>query len=244
MAKEEIQLAARVTSLRMCTLFSGLPASDLERIAGFAQARHLEKGEVLFVEGSVSRGFYVMRAGAVSVHRIGLTGREQVIAVFRAGESFAEASLASTEGYPANARAMEASEVLLIPKAEMLALLGSRPDLALRMLGSMSQHLRVLVGALDDMTLKDVETRLANWVLRRCPGGGGAAPVVVELGMTKTMWAAELGVRIETLSRTLARFREEGLLETRGRAVTVLHPGRLAERLQRNLSGLGGSRRN
>ena len=37
------------------------------------------------------------------------------------------------------------------------------------MLGSMSQHLRVLVGLLDDLTLKDMETRLANWLLKHCP---------------------------------------------------------------------------
>jgi HSP20 family molecular chaperone IbpA len=48
------------------------------------------------------------------------------------------------------------------PKTDFIELLRRRPELALRMLGSMSQHLRVLVGLLDDLTLKDMETRLTN----------------------------------------------------------------------------------
>ena len=58
------------------------------------------------------------------------------------------------------------------------------------MLGSMSQHLRVIVGLLDDLTLKDMETRLANWLLKRCPGRIGDHAVEVKLDRTKLVPAA------------------------------------------------------
>lgn len=54
-------------------------------------------------------------------------------------------------------------------KDGILALLKRQPELALRMLASMSSHLRVLVGQIEDLTVKDVETRLANWLVKRCP---------------------------------------------------------------------------
>ncbi len=101
--------------------------------------------------------------------RVSTPGKSGVIYVFRPVESFAEGALASEFGYPADARTSEASVVLLIPKREFIDLLRSRPELALRMLGSMSQHLRVLVGLLDDLALKDSETRVANWLLKRFP---------------------------------------------------------------------------
>jgi CRP/FNR family transcriptional regulator len=69
------------------------------------------------------------------VHRVSAAGKEQVIHVFRPVESFAEAALASAGGYPADARATEASAVVLVPKRDFVALLRSRPELALRMLG-------------------------------------------------------------------------------------------------------------
>ena len=120
-------------------------------------------------------------------------------------------ALAAATGYPADARALEPTQVLLVQKDGILALLKRQPELALRMLGSMSSHLRVLVGQLEDLTLKDVETRLANWLVKRCPNPQSEAPVKIELTMTKRVLAAELGTVSETFSRTLAKFREQKL---------------------------------
>lgn len=228
----DLKLTGLVSSLRCCQLFSGLPADDLAAIAGFTHVIRLEKGDYLFHEGETSRGFYVVQAGAINVHRVNAAGKEQVIHVFRAGESLAEAALASPTGYPANARAVEATTVLLIPKAPILELIGRRPDLALRMLGSMSTHLRVLVGALDDLTLKDVETRLLNWLVKHARDAIGG---VIQLASTKRALAAELGTSSETLSRTLARLRDAKLITVAARAITVHEPARLEAMLRRNL---------
>jgi len=197
--------------------------------------KSLEKGDYLFHEGHVAHGFYVVQRGAINVHRVNAAGKEQVIHVFRAGDSFAEIALASDTGYPADARAIEPSQVLLIQKAGILDLLKRRPELALRMLGSMSSHLRVLVGQLEDLTLKDVETRLANWLIKRCPDPRSEQPVTIHLTMTKRVLAAELGTISETFSRTLAKFREQRLISVKGRTVTVLSPARLNALLRKNL---------
>jgi len=231
----EFRTAATLNALRSCQLLASVPASDLETIASFAIPKQLAKGDYLFHEGGSSEGFYVVQRGAINVHRVSATGKEQVIHVFRAGQSFAEAALASEGGYPADARAIEESNVFLIPKADFLGLLRNRPELALRMLGSMSQHLRVLVGLIDDLTLKDIESRLANWLLKRCPRPYGAAPRTLQLDRTKRMLAAELGTVSETLSRTLAKFREERLVRVAGKSITILNPARLDELLRRNL---------
>jgi CRP/FNR family transcriptional regulator len=99
----------------------------------------------------------------------------------------------------------------------------------------MSSHLRVLVGQLEDLTLKDVETRLANWLLKRCTNPRDGSPVNIELTVTKRMLAAELGTVGETFSRTMAKFRDQKLATVKGRTVTVLSPKRLGELLRRNL---------
>jgi CRP/FNR family transcriptional regulator len=231
----ELKLAAIVNTLRACQLFAGVPVADLKHIAAIAILKSLRKGDYLFHEGEPSRGFYIVQQGTINVHRVGAGGKEQVIHVFRAGESFAEATLATGTGYPADARALESSQVLLMQKENFLALLRRQPELALRMIGSISQHLRALVGLLDDLTLKDVETRLANWLLKRCPQAEGVAPVRIELSMTKRVLAAELGTVSETFSRALAKFREQGLITVKGKTVTVVSPARLAALLRKNL---------
>jgi CRP/FNR family transcriptional regulator len=227
----DLKLTGLIGSLRCSQLFSGLSSEDLTVIAGFTVLRNLAKDEYLFRQGDPSEGFYVMQRGAVNVHRVNTTGKEQVIHVFRVGESFAEAALASPTGYPADARAVESSTVLLIPKTPVLVLIGRRPDLALRMLGSMSTHLRVLVGMLDDLTLKDVETRLVNWLVKH----SGGKPGLIALPGTKRVLAAELGTSSETLSRTLAKLRDEHLVVVAAKTITVRDPAALVAILRRNL---------
>jgi CRP-like cAMP-binding protein len=234
-ALTEFKTIALVNTLRSCQLFTGLPQVDLEQIAAVTVLKSLEKDEYLFREGDPAIGFYIVQRGAVNVHRVNAAGKEQIIHVFRVGDSFAEVALASATGYPADARVLEPTQVLLVQKDGILALLKRQPELALRMLGSMSSHLRVLVGQLEDLTLKDVETRLANWLVKRCPATAGDKPVHIELKMTKRVLAAELGTVSETFSRTLAKFREQKLLSVKGRVVTVLAPDKLRALLRRNL---------
>ena len=130
---------------------------------------------------------------------------------------------------------MEPSQVLLVEKAGFLALVRRQPELALRMLGSMSGHLRTLIAQLEDLTLKDVETRLANWLIKRCPDPASAQPVTIEIRTTKRVLAAELGTVSETFSRTLAKFRQQKLVTVKGKALTVRSPAKLRELLERNL---------
>ena len=231
----EFKAIGIINSLRSCQLFVGLSQADLENIAAVTVVKSLEKDEYLFHEGDPARGFYVVQRGAVNVHRVNAVGKEQIIHIFRAGDSFAEVALASATGYPADARVIEPTQVLLIQKEGFLELLKRQPELALRMLGSMSSHLRVLVGQLEDLTLKDVETRLANWLVKRCPNPKSEQSVRIELVMTKRVLAAELGTISETFSRTLASFRQRKLIVVKGKAITVLSPLALNTLLRKNL---------
>ena len=231
----EFKHIAIANALRNCQLFVGIALQELNGIVEITVVKSLPKGGYLFHEGDPSQGFYIVQTGAINVHRVNAIGKEQVIHVFRAGESFAEGTLATDKGYPADARAVESSQVLLVQKSGMLALLRRQPELALRMLGSMSAHLRILVSQLEDLTLKDVETRLANWLIKRCPDPDSDKPVKVELPMTKRVLAAELGTVSETFSRTLAKFRQQGLVGVKGKTLTVLCPSKLTALLRRNV---------
>lgn len=231
----ELKTVAIIHTLQSCQLFTGLSQEELRSIAEISMAKRLVRGEYLFRQGEAATGFFIVQSGALNVHRVSPAGKEQVIHVFRPGESLAEAALASESGYPADGRALESTQVLLIHKHGILALLRRKPELAIRMLGAMSVHLRVLVSRLEDLTLKDVETRFANWLIKRCPERKSTRPVRIELNVTKRVVAAELGTVSETFSRLLAKFRAEKLLTVKGKTITILSPARLEALLQHNL---------
>src|SRR5215471_6974843 len=91
----ELRQTAIINTLRGCQLFAGLPVADLQNIANVTVPKSLEKNDYLFHEGDPAHGFYIVQRGAVNVHRVTALGKEQVIHIFRAGDSFAEVALAS-----------------------------------------------------------------------------------------------------------------------------------------------------
>jgi CRP/FNR family transcriptional regulator, dissimilatory nitrate respiration regulator len=223
-------------SLLRSRIFAGLSSAGIAEISGFSTVRNLEKGEYLFREGEPCEGFFVVQRGVIGVQRVSAAGKVQIIHVFHSGDSFAEPALVSGEGYPADARALASSAVILVPRAEFVALLRKRPELALRMLASMSQHLRGVVALLDDLTLKNAEARCIHWLLRQCPVPHENIPFEIELEHPKRIVAAELNITSETLSRMLTSLRGKQLIRTSGKTIVVLNPLRL-ETFMRKLLG-------
>jgi CRP/FNR family transcriptional regulator, dissimilatory nitrate respiration regulator len=102
------------------------------------------------------------------------------------------------------------------------------------MFRSINRHFCGLMDLLDDLTLKDVSTRLGNWLLQRCPAPDSSEPCSIRLPATKRLLASELGTMAETFSRTLAKFRQDNLLVVHGDTVILLCPVKLAEWLHQS----------
>jgi CRP-like cAMP-binding protein len=218
-----LRRTALIGTLRRSRMFADLSSENLESVAEVCALKSLEKGEMLFREGDKAEGFYVLQTGAISVFKLTPDGREQIICVFRPPESFAEVTLATVEAYPANAVALENSKVIVVQRSGFRDLICRKPELSLHMLASMSLHLKHLVQTLQDYKGRQIEVRLADWLLKNAPAGAAA----FDLPVTKKNLAGQLGVTSETLSRTFARFRDEGLIRVEGPRVHLLNPAGL-----------------
>lgn len=221
--------ATILTALRRSRLFADASATESMQIASISLLKSVSKDEYLFYENAELPGFYIVETGAIKVRRISSTGSEQILHVFRPCDSFGEEMLFINSGYPADACAVESSRVVLVRRQEFINLLRRNPDMALRVLRSMDGHLRNLVGLLDDLMLKDVKTRLGNWLLQHCPDPHSREPYTIHLPFTKRMLASELGTVSETFSRTLAKFRKEKLLSVDRNSITLLSPFKLSQ---------------
>ena len=111
-------MAARQTN--PCELSRNYPLLDeldeASRRALLARGvvRTYARGEVLFDEGEPGKGLFLIESGSIKIYKVSETGREQILAVLRAGDSVAELPL-STAPYPASAAALNQATVLFIP---------------------------------------------------------------------------------------------------------------------------------
>ena len=170
------------------------------------------------------------------MHRVNAAGKEQVIHLFQPIESFAEATLATEGGYPADARATEPTTVLLVPKerfSRSLAKATRSRTAHARLDESASPRDRGIAGRSHSERHGNAIGQLVAETMPRRPIT--AAPVEIKLNRTKRVLAAEMGTTSETLSRTLAKFRDQKFLRVKGNTVVVTRPRELQKLLQRNL---------
>jgi CRP-like cAMP-binding protein len=213
------------------TLFAGLDRRQLAALARLATTRTARRGQTLFRAGDPADGFFAVRTGRIKLYRMTADGRQQVLHVVGPGEVFGEAAVFTGETFPAYAEALAETRLLHVPKTAFLDAVTRDPQLALNLLATLSQRLRRFAELIEELSLRAVSSRLAQHLVQRAEAAGRRVPagIRVELDSTKTDLAARLGTVSETLSRSLARFRDLGLVEVRGRAITLRDLGALRE---------------
>lgn len=212
-------LEQRKAALRKIYLFSGLSDHDLETLARLAINRQFVRDTAIFWEGREAQGFFILLTGQVKLTKTSPDGKEYILRIVNPGETFGEAAVLAEAGYPATAVALEDCQTLYFPKADFLALLTSSPTLARNMLATMSRLLFHLTKQLEDLSLKEVLSRLARYLLDQCQETHGriADNLSFDLPISKTHLAAYLGTISETLSRTLGRLKSMGaIVEEKG----------------------------
>lgn len=220
-----------VLRLGECEFFNEFSASARRKVLGFSRLCRLEPENLLFEEGAACEALHLLLDGAVKMNKISANGKEQVVRLVKPGQIFGAAPLFSPQGvYPATAVAVRESQVLSIPKADLIRLLKAEPDLMLKVLSYVAQHLQDMMRLAESMSLDPVPKRVAEHILKLARAAGGPkAGQALLLAQSQTQLAAELGTVREVLGRTLHRLRKEGVLDVKGRQITIRQPGRLAE---------------
>lgn len=208
------------------TLFQGLPGEQAQQLAAVGQMRRYTKGEWLFTEGDPAHGFFVVGHGRVRVFKTAWDGREQTLHILGPGEPVGEVPVFAGSKFPASAQALEDGAACFFPRAALLDLYAATPSVAMAMLAVLARRLREFSALIENLSLKEMPQRLAAYLVHTA----GASATDVRLEISKGTLATFLGGSQETLSRTLARMSEAGIIAVQGRRIVVQDRERL-ERL-------------
>jgi CRP-like cAMP-binding protein len=217
--------------LKHSPLFAGLETEDLRRIRAIAFPKLLKRKEILFTDGEEAKGFYVVLSGKVKVYKISPDGKEQILHVVSAPDAFAEAALFLEGTYPAFAEALSDSQLLFFPKRDFIQLIEKNPRLSINMIVTLSQYLKRFALLVEELSLKEVSSRIAKYLLDLSVRSikEGKSPKEVELDLSKNQLALRLGTISETLSRTLAKMKAKGIISVRGNRIQILNRQALEE---------------
>ncbi len=194
-------------------LFSDLDRDQLARVLDGMTLIEMESGQTLFEQGMPAKAFFLLLEGSVKLTRLSPDGNEKVIDLIHPGQTFAEAVIFNGgPGYPVNAVALAPSRLVSIDAAVYLAVLHDSPKACLDIMARISQRLHWLVNEVERLTLHNATYRLVTYLLDQNPDASDKNCDVC-LSAPKHVIASRLSIKPETLSRTLKRLSDSGLVQ-------------------------------
>lgn len=213
--------------LRKTAFFRGLSPDSLELVARTTSRRSYAKGQRIFEQGAECPGVFCVVSGLVRLYKLAPSGKDHVLHFAEPGSVFAEVAVVAGFPAPATAEAVQDTNCLLVPARDLRQLLESNHALCLQLLDGMAFWVRQLVGLLEDVVLRDASGRVARHLVESEPEPRGE---FFQLRMLKRDLASHLNLTSETLSRTLRRLGEAGLIELgKGQSIRICRRDALSE---------------
>lgn len=215
-----------VETLQKSDLFAGLGVDEITLLLQICHEVSYKKGSTIFFENDLGEGFYLIAEGTIKVYKMSASGKEQILHILGGGETFGEAAVFQGRSFPANADALTAAKVLYFPKKDFVNLIQEKPLISMHMLALLAMRLRKFTKQIENLSLKEVPQRLADYLLVLVEENG----MKLRLPISKGQLASLLGTAPETLSRIFNQFSSEGLIEIQGKDVQVLDKEGLEEK--------------
>jgi CRP-like cAMP-binding protein len=205
----------RIELLRSLPYFRPLDQDTLISIATLAVRRAYQPDKVIFLEGEPCAGLFVVHSGHVKIYKVSPEGREQILTIIGPRDSFNDVAVFDGGSNPASAQAMDALELCVIERPALVSLFDRHPKLAQAVVAVLAARCRMLVGMVEDLSLKSVAGRLAKLLLDQAAQGQDAVP------LTRQQMAARLGTIREMVSRALRELEDAGLVRRDGRQIVI-----------------------
>jgi CRP/FNR family transcriptional regulator, cyclic AMP receptor protein len=157
--------AIRVDFLRGISIFEGLNAQVIEKLASMLEIRRCEPGSLLFKEGDESRELFVVLSGELEVMKRSKRGRDARIAVVGMGDSIGEMSIVDDQPRSATVMAVSPSQLMRLGADDLSRLaetdLRSYATILHNVAREISRRLRVADGIIADFVAQVWDAYLA-----------------------------------------------------------------------------------
>lgn len=210
-------------------IFKSLTGSEMDQLHGAMQKREYKKGTFIFQEGETSDTLFIVNKGLIKISKVSDEGREQIIRILFPGDFLGQFSLLQDKKHYANAEVLETTEVCVIHKKDFKALMEQNPEMTYRFLIAISERLQQADEWMGDISLLEVERRLAK-ILLLFQQKNNPNIKTFDLPVSKKDLAALIGTTPETLSRKLVSLESLEILKMQGRkGITIVDYDGLTE---------------
>jgi CRP-like cAMP-binding protein len=198
--------------------------SSLDEAGARVAERSFEAEETIYIRGDPDRHLYFLTEGVIKLYKSYGGHKEAIVTLLEQGNIFGEPAPRSGGAHRDSAQAASACRIAVVGKAALEQAVQRDPRCALALIVAYAQWVQRQERAMERLVQRDIRPRLAASLLELAdrlgkPTEGGVVIGVHLIHQTLADMAVSSRVGV---SKEVARFRREGLIEPRGKGRIVL----------------------
>ncbi|MGD2026313.1 MAG: Crp/Fnr family transcriptional regulator [Anaerolineales bacterium] len=215
--------------LRSIDLFEKVEESQLNRILEDAHLVKFGQDEILFIQEDPADVFYVLVEGRIKLSQLTTEGDQVTLHYLSPGEAFGIIAVLREISFPVTAQAVEDCACLAWDEKKMKNWIITYPQVALNSIRILSKFILNFQDRIRELSTERVERRIARSLLRLAMHGGKQTKDGIVLGfkLTRQDIAEMSGTTLYTVSRTLSKWEDLGLVDCRYASIMIREPHEL-----------------
>jgi len=204
----------RMNPLKKISLFKDLSDDELKELAPYLAGATYKKRETIFSEGEPPEWFFIVKSGKVKITKLSHEGKELILELISPHDIFGGVAVLKNFPYPANAIAMDDTEVIRISRKNLMRIVDRFPNLMYCIALQLGDRMKSSHDSLKNIALERVEARIAALLLKLAGKVGVETKegLLIDMRLTKQDVADMVGTTVETSIRTFSKFKKQGLV--------------------------------
>ncbi len=205
----------KLADLKKIPIFSNLSEIEIKEILPYLIKESFKKKEKIFSEGDPPDWFYILTGGKIKITKLSHEGKEIIIELISPIDFFGGLAVLKGFPYPANAVAMEDSEIIKISKHNLLKIIDRFPSIMHEITSNIGDRIREFHDTLKNIALERVELRIAALLLKLADKIGDKTDnnaAIINMKLTKQDIAEMVGTTVETSIRVISKFKKSGII--------------------------------
>lgn len=214
---------SRIALLKRCVLFHNLNDEILNLIADKLVVRKYKRHDNIWLQGMPSDALMLIQNGYVKMIKHSDSGKDILIELLGPGDIIGAVALIEGRAYPATARALNTTTLLLLPGREFLDIIAHNPQVATQALVAVGVRLRHAHEMMRQLAHECVEARIANVLLLLASGVADEKDqrVTIPIRLAHNDIAEMVGAALETTIRIFSKWKNAGIV-VRDQKYTVI----------------------
>ena len=205
-------------------LFCNLPAQAAQRLNEIKSTAVYPKGAMLFIEGQMPRGVFVLCSGKVKLSTTSREGKTIITKISDSGDVLGLNAVISAVPYEVTAEMMEPGQANFVPRDSLQLFLKEFPEVAMRVAQQLSRNYFTAYEEIRTLGLAASPSEkfaklLLSWSTKPSASDDGSSQV--KLTLTHEEIAEIIGTTRETVSRLFSEFKKKQLMQLKGATLVI-----------------------